>query len=90
MSNKVNKYDIPTITPDLSEDEILDLFVHNEQFAMFWLRLMVTKNRGLNMPIEQHRKIIHALRSYITMLSTMLAGTELLLEIVDEPIPNQI
>ena len=82
MRTKLN-FDNPIITPDLSQNEILELFANNEQFAMFWLRLMVTDSRGQNMPIEQHRKITQALREYITMLDTMLAGTELLLEVVD-------
>jgi hypothetical protein len=79
----MTKYDNPLITPDLSQDEILDLFVNHEQFAMFWMRQMCTGSRGMNMPIEQHRKITGALRDYITMLSNMLAGTELLLEVAE-------
>jgi len=72
----MTKYDNPLLTPNLSQDEILDLFVNHEQFAMFWMRQMITGSRGMNMPIEQHRKITGALRDYITMLSNMLAGTE--------------
>jgi hypothetical protein len=76
----MSKYDRPVITPNLSQNEILDMFVHNEELAMFWLRQMVTNGRGQNMPVEQHGKITRALRDYITMLSNMLAGTEMLLE----------
>jgi hypothetical protein len=80
----MNKYDLPTLNANMSQDDILDLFAHNEQFAMLWLRLMVTNSRGQNMPIEQHRKIVGALRDYLSMLSNMLAGTEMLLDQVEE------
>ena len=79
----MTNYDSPVLTDNLSQDDILDLFVHNEQFAMFWLRLMVTNQRGQNMPIHRHRKITGALRQYVDMLSAMLAGTELLLEVAE-------
>ena len=80
MKTQYPQYDNPLMTQNLSQEEILDLFVNNEQFAMFWFRQMATGHRGMNMPIEQHRKITAALREYITMLSNMLAGTEVLLE----------
>ena len=79
----MNKYDAPTLNEDMSQDEIMDLFVHNEQFAMLWLRMMITKDRGQNMPLEQHRKIVAALREYLTMLSNLLTVTEDLFELVE-------
>jgi hypothetical protein len=85
MRTKLN-FDSPIITPDLDQDQILELFANNEQFAMLWFRQIATGHRGLNMPIEQHRKITAALRDYITMLDMMLAGTELLLEQVETAI----
>jgi hypothetical protein len=79
----MNKYDTPTLNADMSQDEIMDLFVHNEQFAMLWLRMMITNDRGQNMPVEQHRKIVAALREYITMLSNLLSVTEELFELAE-------
>ena len=77
---KILDYDNPVITPDLSEDQIMDLFANNEQFAMLWLRLMITNSHNTNLSIAEQRKVLSALRQYLTMLSNMLAGTEVLFE----------
>ena len=74
-------YDQPIMSPKWTEDEILDVFVHNRDFALQWHSLMSLRGKGRSMPLDQQEKIISALRRYMDMLSTMLHSREIQLEL---------
>ena len=78
---KKSIYDQPIMSPNWTVDEILDVFVHNRDFALQWHSLMSLGGKGRAMPIEQQEKIIIALRQYIDMLSIMLHSREIQLQL---------
>lgn len=83
---KQSIYDQPTMSPNWTVDDILDVFVHNRDFALTWHGLMCFGNKGRSMPIEQQEKIIEALRRYTEMLSVMVGCREMQLDLDKETI----